>query len=316
MNFQQIDTNEKIKSFVLAELQKGRDFNDVLETINQVNNEKKQMLINEVIEERKKDHGYPPSSYCWIEMGSAGRMEQLYRTDQDNGLIYLSGSDDEENRKIEQYFQGFSEAVNTRFKDWGFALCPGQVMASNERWRGSLQEWILRTDHWIRVPKSDNVRVMTIFLDFEPLAGQKSIGSKLRSSVHETIEKHPLFLRFLAQDAWSGGLPGGEEPFDVKTGLLVHLVDGIRLFAIRHGCRSAGTQQRLKFLEEKGIFSPEFSNELQEAMELVMTRKLLASNNIWNPAESSKEDRQRLAETLKSLRVMKGIIREEFLPTI
>src|SRR5512146_1018428 len=45
-------------------------------------------VVAKILELAEKELGTPPRPYCWVVMGSEGRQEQTFKTDQDNGLIY------------------------------------------------------------------------------------------------------------------------------------------------------------------------------------------------------------------------------------
>ena len=50
-------------------------------------------ILNDHILERlltllQDEMGPPPVNFCWLLMGSEGRREQTFRTDQDNAIIY------------------------------------------------------------------------------------------------------------------------------------------------------------------------------------------------------------------------------------
>lgn len=50
-------------------------------------------ILNDHILERlltllEEEMGPPPVPYCWLLMGSEGRREQTFKTDQDNAIIY------------------------------------------------------------------------------------------------------------------------------------------------------------------------------------------------------------------------------------
>ena len=74
--------------------------------------------------------GRPPSGYCWIGLGSEGRDEQTFVTDQDNMLVY-EGRDGGANGKAdapcsrERYFEEFSSRVMERLAQVGFEKCKG-----------------------------------------------------------------------------------------------------------------------------------------------------------------------------------------------
>ena len=78
-----------------------------------------------------------PCEFTWFNMGSDGRREQTFFTDQDNALVYkVDGSPE-----IDAYFENFANEVVTALDRVGFTLCSGNIMPSNPDWRGSLGGW-------------------------------------------------------------------------------------------------------------------------------------------------------------------------------
>jgi signal-transduction protein with cAMP-binding, CBS, and nucleotidyltransferase domain len=52
--------------------------------------------------------GPPPVPFCFLLMGSEGRREQTFRTDQDNAIIYADPVDEEQKKDAESYFKEFA----------------------------------------------------------------------------------------------------------------------------------------------------------------------------------------------------------------
>ncbi|MEI2647621.1 MAG: DUF294 nucleotidyltransferase-like domain-containing protein [Dermatophilaceae bacterium] len=75
--------------------------------------------------------GPPPVPYCWVSLGSRARQEQALAADQDNAII-LS---DEAGPEHAAYFAALADEVTTALVECGYPLCPGEIMASNPRWR-------------------------------------------------------------------------------------------------------------------------------------------------------------------------------------
>ncbi|GAF21447.1 signal-transduction protein containing cAMP-binding and CBS domains [Bacillus sp. JCM 19047] len=73
-----------------------------------------------------KELGEIPAPFAFFFMGSAGREEQLYQTDQDHGIIY----DGEE--ACQRYFLFLGEEIVKALEDKGYERCTGGVMASNK----------------------------------------------------------------------------------------------------------------------------------------------------------------------------------------
>ena len=50
-------------------------------------------LIAKILEFAHAELGDAPVPYCWVALGSEGRREQTFKTDQDNALIYADEAD-------------------------------------------------------------------------------------------------------------------------------------------------------------------------------------------------------------------------------
>ena len=90
------------------------------------------LLTIRVIELTSDEHALPPVPMCWIALGSEGRLEQTFATDQDNGLVFEADEADAD--RLREALLPFARAVNERLDACGFPLCKGGVMASNPRW--------------------------------------------------------------------------------------------------------------------------------------------------------------------------------------
>ncbi|MEX0305242.1 MAG: DUF294 nucleotidyltransferase-like domain-containing protein, partial [Leisingera sp.] len=92
--------------------------------------------------------GPPPVPYLWLACGSQGRREQTGVSDQDNCLILsddLAPAD-------ENYFQQLAAYVCGGLNTCGYVYCPGDMMASNPRWRQPLRVWREYFRGWIAKP--------------------------------------------------------------------------------------------------------------------------------------------------------------------
>ncbi|QBZ30953.1 hypothetical protein E4653_12105 [Corynebacterium diphtheriae subsp. lausannense] len=76
--------------------------------------------------------GPPPVPYAFVVVGSHGRKELGFVSDQDNALVI---SDDFRADSHSDYFAQLGNALCEELNQTGQVYCPGDMMASNLRWR-------------------------------------------------------------------------------------------------------------------------------------------------------------------------------------
>ncbi len=268
----------------------------------------------------REGHGWPPVGYCWITMGSSGRKEQYARTDQDNGIIY-EDVPPEKMEKVKSYFLLLGERVVSGLEKYGFVRCPGKVMANNEDWCRSFQGWRAAVRKWLAELRPQDVRLMTIFLDFRYLYGQISLYNLLRNFVARNFRSSAAALNFLAQDTLEKKVPlnifrqiqterSGKHRnlLNLKGAGCVHIVDSIRIFALQEGLLVTNTFERLEEIGKREILKKKDVEHIDSAYEtLMMLRireamaKMMAGvepDNYINPRELSSRDYALLREAL------------------
>jgi len=265
-------------------------------------------------------HGSPPVAYSWITMGSSGRQEQFVKTDQDNGIIYDNVPPDKE-EAVASYFQLLAEkAVEGLFR-CGFAKCKGNVMASNPFWCRSFNGWREAINVWINNLEPENIRMMTIFLDFRHVSGKKALCDLLRNFVTRSFQKSATVLLFLAKDDLNHRVPltffkqiitektkEHRNMVNLKGAACVHIVDCLRIFSLREGIVETNTFIRLEKLAKKRVLSAEDNELLENAYETLMMLRIRQSirqlsagqqpDNYLNPNDLSKRDKSALREAL------------------
>jgi CBS domain-containing protein len=81
--------------------------------------------------------GPAPVPYLWLACGSQGRREQTGQSDQDNCLILH----DDMRPEHDTYFAELAQFVSDGLDTCGFIYCPGDMMATNPRWRQPRRVW-------------------------------------------------------------------------------------------------------------------------------------------------------------------------------
>jgi CBS domain-containing protein len=263
-------------------------------------------------------YGPPPVAYSWITMGSSGRQEQFVKTDQDNGIIYENIPPEKE-EEVARYFHILAEKIVEGLFLCGFAKCKGNVMASNPFWCRSFNQWRDGINQWISKLDSENVRMMTIFLDFRHVYGKKSLCDLLRNYVTRSFQKSSTVLLFLAKDDLGHRVPLNffkqivtekskerRNHVNLKGAACVHMVDCLRIFSLREGIVETNTFKRLDELSKRNVFSEEDMDLFQVAYETLMMMRIRQSlmqinrgeqpDNYVNPDELNKRDKAALRE--------------------
>ena len=297
-------------------------------------------LLNDYILERvlsllQEEQGPPPVPYCWLLMGSEGRKEQTFRTDQDNGLIYADPEDPKQAQRAQEYFTAFTTQAIEHLVACGFPRCPGNMMASNTQWRQPYLKWRALFDRWVYKPEPKEVLYATIFFDFRPGHGDSSLGERLREHLAREVRGQEVFLRLLAKDTLTTPTPltmfrnfvvekKGEHKnkIDLKTKGLVPFVDFARVLSLAHGIKETNTLERLQLLGEGGHLSPELTTEAMQAYEFQMQLRLmhqqrlyeegLPPNNYLDPGELSELERHTLKDAFAVTGELKAVLKDQF----
>jgi len=254
--------------------------------------------------------GYAPCGYCWLTLGSGGRREQVIRTDQDNALIYEDPPPGRE-AAFQEYFLALGRKVVAGLTALGFAPCPGKVMADSPEWCKSRREWLAAVRTWVREPRGDQLRKMTVFFDFRPVCGLFPLAEGLRGSIFGWLREEPVILHFLARDALAKKIPLNpfrqvvteksgphKDQLDIKRSVLIHFVDCIRLFALREGVAATSTFDRLRELVRLGVFGEDDAETFRLAYDNMLMMRLREGSNYVNPRRMSRRELNVLREAL------------------
>ncbi len=265
----------------------------------------------------EKKLGKPPAPYAWLGLGSEGRKEQTLLTDQDNGIIFSGNGGPKE----EDYFRRFAEEVVNGLNQCGFPLCKGNIMATNKKYFGSLQDWRKRVEAWVasKDPSGSDLVDIYVFLDFRTVYGNESLEKELRSHVLKCITKNRNFLRNLAETIISVPIPLGffknfivekngkyKNTVNLKNYGLLPLTTCLKILAFHHRAEETNTLERLKALQRSGAFTQEQAESFEQAFETLLTLKIKNNlsdidegkdfGNHLNPAVLTNKQKQLLKE--------------------
>ena len=259
-----------------------------------------------------------PGRWCWLALGSEGRMEQTFATDQDNALIYTEGG-------AKNAFLAFADEVNHGLAACGFPLCTGNVMAGNARWCLTPQEWRAVVGGWIERADAEARLNASIFLDFRPLAGDARLAAELQERVAAMVREKPAFWRSLASGALRIRLPLGvvrdfssDEPLDLKLYGALPFVEAARVFALAHGFIETGTAARLRAAAAAGALSPDDADAAISGFHYVQALRLKrqalgqGDPNHVAPSALNTIDRRVLREALRQAAMLQDVLRVHY----
>jgi CBS domain-containing protein len=228
-------------------------------------------------------------------LGSEGREEQTVATDQDNAIIFEG-----DGPRYREAFKQLAAAINHGLAEVGFPLCKGGVMAMNDKWCRSVEEWHQHVSEWFKFPRPEALLDANIFFDFRGLSGEVRLADELRSWIFSQVAGHKLFIRSLAEDAMrdsvarltrnpvaisvaramrkQGYLMEWLAPsrLDTKRGATAPVVYFARVLALAHGVAATATDERLKALCASGAMSESESHLMRDAFNILQKYRLKA----------------------------------------
>jgi CBS domain-containing protein len=264
--------------------------------------------------------GPPPVPYCWVVLGSEGRREQTFKTDQDNALIYADPAE-EDRARASEYFEKVAVYAQQALEKCGYPACTGGWMASNPRWRLPLSAWQAMFKEWIGEAEYRSVEDALILLDMRPTAGDFSLYEKLAEGIGEQLKTASFFKSILACISVGRKPPLGffrtlvlersgehKEELNIKDTGTGPIVEAARLFAVDAGISQTNTVDRLTALRAAEYMDPKMLTELQEAFEFLT---LLRLENQLQQAREGKPLSNYISPR-KLTNLQKGLLREAF----
>jgi CBS domain-containing protein len=302
---------------LLGEGAKAGSINRIITTVND-------RIERAILDLALKTLGPPPVPFCWIVYGSAGRKEQTFITDQDNGVIYADPRNEEEAREAHAYFSRFAEFSVNAFLRCGFALCPGEFMATNPKWRQPFAVWRRYFSDWIATPVDEAIHNALNLFDFRGLHGDLRLAADLKRHLVAALRDQNFFLKAVADLTTDyrpplnlfGSLTVAKDgdhanQLDLKKNCLTPLINIIRLFSFESHIQETSTAERLAILKTSHPIVKILGDDLAYALEFLSIIRIrhqleqvsagLAPDNFINPKRLSSLEQRSLKEICRLL---------------
>ncbi len=231
-----------------------------------------------------EDRFGPPSvPYLWLACGSQGRQEQTGVSDQDNCLIIDNALEPTQNA----WFENFARFVSDGLNACGYVYCPGDMMATNPRWRQPVRVWRQYFLDWIMQPDPTAQMLASVMFDLRPIAGDASLFTGLQAETLAISGNSPFFVAHMVGNSLKhvpplgllrglATLKSGEHrnQIDMKMNGVVPVVDLARVYALVKRLPPANTRARLVAAGEAGAISGAEARDLIAAYDLIAEYRL------------------------------------------
>ena len=276
----------------------------------------------------------PAVPFALISMGSDGRKEQTLITDQDNLIVYGDGGGE----PADQYFIVFSGRLVDKLEEAGFMRCTGDIMPTNQTWRGSFSQWRKRLFSIVRYEVEDigkNVMDLIVMSDARFVAGDCELASELIDMIRSMERDYFQVLWGMAKAAtemklalgfmkriWTEGTGDHKGEFNVKLLAWAPLVMNVRILAINQSIPATSTLERISLLETEGSFSSAFARDLTEAYHILTKQRILIQvrnlkgiqrdSYYLNPYQLTTEEQEQIRHAMIKIEELQKIIHTNF----
>lgn len=276
--------------------------------------------------------GPPPVPYAFAVLGSQGRHEMGFASDQDNALVL-----DNSYREAEHgtYFAELSEFVCRGLDRAGQVLCPGDMMAMNPEWRKTTDEWEQTFHVWVTAPDPDALLHAQTFFDIRGVHGELNLVEQVHASAVSMAGRSRRMQAHLATLAVRREPPLGffrglvversgeyTNTLNVKKGGTAGIVQMARLFSLQGGVQALGTRSRLSLAAGAGTVSGQGSHDLLDAFDFLRAvtfrhqaeqlRQGQTPDYNVDPTKLSKMDREHLRDAFQIIKGMQSALATQY----
>ena len=289
-------------------------------------------LTQRLIELAYEEVGPPPIPFAWVALGSQARHEMSIHSDQDNALVL---SNEYDHLQHGHYFERLAGLVCDGLDACGFEYCPGEVMATTDRWRQPVDTWRRYFRDWMDEPHPESLLQASIFFDWRPVAGAVQLAESLHQFVLNRASGQSIFLASLAVNALDHTPPlgffrqfvlerrGGEaKTLDLKLNGLVPIVDLARIHTLGSGLASVNTLERLEALGKSDSFAASDANDLSDAFAFIASVRMRhqvgqlrrgdTPDNYVPPSALSDFEQRHLKDAFKIVRRMQSALEQRY----
>ncbi|MFI0397016.1 DUF294 nucleotidyltransferase-like domain-containing protein [Paracoccus jiaweipingae] len=270
--------------------------------------------------------GPPPAPYLWAACGSQGRREQTGVSDQDNCLILADSADPDH-----PWFANLAKFVSDGLNRAGYVYCPGDMMATNPRWRQPRSVWRDYFRGWIERPSPEAQMLASVMFDLRAIGGDAGLLSGLQAETLDMAAKNSIFVAHMIGNSLKHRPPLGmirgfatirsgehRNHIDMKMNGVVPVADLARVYALQGRIEAVNTRERLLEAEDRGVISGSGARDLIAAYDLIQTLRLdnqahlirsgRKPDNYLSPSDLPDFERSHLRDAFVVVRTMQSAV--------
>ncbi|NVK25523.1 MAG: cyclic nucleotide-binding/CBS domain-containing protein [Gammaproteobacteria bacterium] len=280
-------------------------------------------ITHRLINMAEQKYGPAPVPYAWLAAGSQARLEQLSHSDQDNALII----DNSMLPEHQSWFKQLAHFVCDGLAECGFIYCPGNIMATNQKWRQTKKLWQNYFQQWVESPTPDALLNSSVFFDLATVYGDHGLLNDVRADMLQRTQNNSLFIAHLSRNAQMLKPPLGffrdfvlvengnnEKALDLKHNGLALIVDLARIYALQQGVSAVNTQERLKAVAGSSAITKSSARNLIDSYTFLSNLRLKhqadqlsqgkSATNFMHPKALSKLEREHLKDVFKVIKTL------------
>lgn len=241
-------------------------------------------VTNRLITLAEDKLGRAPVAYLWLACGSQGRQEQTGVSDQDNCMIL---SDDYSEAEHGAYFKAFAQFVCDGLNEVGYVYCPGEMMATTDKWRQPLSVWRRYFRKWIDEPEPMAQMLASVMFDLRAIRGEEALFRSLQDEMLPYARANSLFIAHMLSNSLTHTPPIGffgnisvprtgehKGEIDLKHSGVVPIVDLARIYALEASIPEVNTHRRLEAGRKASVLSEDGARDLLDAFEFISITRL------------------------------------------
>ena len=274
-------------------------------------------VISFTRQQLEKNKSRPQNAFAWIRMGSTGREEQTLYTDQDNLLVYKNPAD-------KAYYEDFAHQMVENLAKVGFAKCRGNIMPTNKKWFGTIDEW--REKLHSEITETPNLVDLIVLTEAKYAGGNYPLAHTFIQETHNALKSYQASFQAIAKATVMMPIAlsmfrkfktekKGEykDMLNVKFQGWLRLIMLVLLFCLEHDILDeTNTIKRIKALEKTNVFDPDLAQDIMESYITLSEHKILSQikylkgevdtiSYFVNPYKLDKKEQTKLRKALSTV---------------